>query len=586
MSKKSSTDTGLSRRSFVTGAGMLALAAGGAGLVGCAPTSKGTASAAQDSAASDTLTADVLDRTWSFEVPPEPVSDDEIVETITADVVVIGSGMSGLCTAASALESGADVIVVTAGSIPVARGGSNYGIGSKYQKELGLDVTPETSNHIIRMTQYVGSLRVDQKKWARWINNSAESMDWMIDLMAGEGLNVGLERGYDDPAGFLTSLPSSHFFWNDENPNGTVNGAEQQVNAYASFFEKNGGTIHWNTPARYLIRENDNTGRVSAVIAQRSESGDYVKFEAKKAVVLATGDFTRDKEMMAKYSPAVYRKYHDSIPWGEVDYDALSVPFGQFAGDGHKMALWVGAAWQKVYPCAPMETCVSIPFPSTGEVTNFLGINLASDGKRFMNECTSVALSADSIANVAGDKVFYVWDSIYANIHDEWHAIGAAVGGATLTPEEEVATWDAKVEEGTWFRADTIDELLAQLSGLDAKAAKASIESLNAYCEQGYDEEFQVDPSILKPILTPPFYGSFLEKDTSFMLLTTCGGLRCNEKMQVCDDGDAPIDGLYCTGIMTGDFYSNTYSFSIFGQNLGGVCCTLSYLLGRDLALL
>mgnify|MGYP000915787998 CR=1 FL=1 len=56
--------------------------------------------------------------------------------------------------------------------------------------------------------------------------------------------------------------------------------------------------------------------------------------------------------------------------------------------------------------------------------------------------------------------------------------------------------------------------------------------------------------------------------------------------IQVCDENDTPIEGLYNTGIMTGDFYANTYNFVMPGQNLGAVCGTLSYLLGRDLAAL
>lgn len=62
------------------------------------------------------------------------------------------------------------------------------------------------------------------------------------------------------------------------------------------------------------------------------------------------------------------------------------------------------------------------------------------------------------------------------------------------------------------------------------------------------------------------------------------GGLRTDEHMRVCDADDNPIEGLYNTGIMTGDFYSNSYNFVMPSQNLGAVCGTLSYLLGRDLA--
>ena len=54
--------------------------------------------------------------------------------------------------------------------------------------------------------------------------------------------------------------------------------------------------------------------------------------------------------------------------------------------------------------------------------------------------------------------------------------------------------------------------------------------------------------------------------------------------MRVCDINDNPIEGLYNVGIMTGDFYANVYSFSLFGQNLGACCTTFPWLLGKDLA--
>ena len=593
-------EQGISRRSFLAGASAVALTVGGAGLAACAPNTTGgsstgsssTGSSSADSAQSGSKqsvnTSDLLERKWAFEIPPDQVSDDKIVETITADIIIIGSGMSGLCTAASAIEAGAEVIVVTAGSRPVSRGGSNFGIGTKYQKEMGLDVTPASINRFMRTIQHIGGLNVDERKWAKWINNSAESMDWMIDLMAANGLKVSLEYGYDDPDNILSCPPASHNFWNEENRFGAGTGAPLQAAAYASFFEKNGGMIYWNTTAKYLIRDDGNTGRVSAVISQRSETDEYVKFEARKAIVLATGDFTRDKDMMAKYAPDTYAKYKDVIPWGEVNYDVLMSFYGQYAGDGHKMALWVGAAWQKTYPVAPMEGLTIGPHPSHGDTTNFWGINLASDGKRFINECTNASYVASAVSKMVGDRVFYVWDAEYVKLHETWPHLGASIDGSNGIPantqEQELAAWNKRAEDGRWMKADTIEDLLNQFEGLDVKTAKASIEAWNRYCEQGYDEEFQFNPTLLRPIKTAPFYGSFLDKEKAFNFLTMCGGVRTNADMQVCEEDDTPIKGLYCTGIMTGDFYANTYGFSIFGQNLGGVCCTLSYLLGRDLA--
>ena len=66
--------------------------------------------------------------------------------------------------------------------------------------------------------------------------------------------------------------------------------------------------------------------------------------------------------------------------------------------------------------------------------------------------------------------------------------------------------------------------------------------------------------------------------------LCVTGGLRTNEKMQVCEEDDTPIEGLYNLGIMAGDSYGNCYNFAICGHNLGMNCITLPYLLGKELA--
>ena len=170
-------------------------------------------------------------------------------------------------------------------------------------------------------------------------------MDWQIDLMAEKGLKCGLEFGYDDPNhGLQSSPPASHNFYNDEQPFGVLFGAPLQAQAYADTFTERGGTIHYNTVGKYLIRggeANGKSGRVEAVIAQTAE-GNYVKYEANKAVVLATGDFSKDSDMMARYCPEAYEYFKDILTT-EVDYDVELNFTGLMPGDGHKMGLWVGA---------------------------------------------------------------------------------------------------------------------------------------------------------------------------------------------------------------------------------------------------
>ena len=117
----------LDRRSFLKSAALLGSSAAVAGVAGLSP--------AVASEAEDTTKAE---KKYSFETPPKPVPDSEIVETYEAEIIVVGAGMSGLVTAVSAMEAGADVILFSASTKPTSRGGSNNAIYSKAMERLGL----------------------------------------------------------------------------------------------------------------------------------------------------------------------------------------------------------------------------------------------------------------------------------------------------------------------------------------------------------------------------------------------------------------------------------------------------------------
>jgi hypothetical protein len=610
----------VTRRDFIKGAAVTGAAAATVGLAACAPAET---SADPNTAgggltyntldAGTVLDASSLDLKWSFEIAPEPIPDDQIAETITADIIIIGSGPAGLCTAVSCQEQGGDVRLFSAGAGPIGRGGSNSALGSSYQRSLGVDVdaNSESLNHLFKVQNVSGAYLQNQQMWAKWRNHSGESMDWMIDIMTAKGLKVSMEPGYWDPDGILDSPPASHNFFTDEQPFGALFGAPLQAQAYADTFTERGGTIDYNTKALYFIRggvANGQSGRVEAAIAQRAD-GSYVKYAANKAIVLATGDFSTNRDMMAKYAPWTYGMYKDVINWDaekEPNYDIGLNFTGLLPGDGHKMGLWIGAAWQK--NIAAPQINVGVPGPGYNAIDNCWCINLNSDGKRFQRETVNFGHGGVAILNQKDRFAFSVWQQDYAYIKDEWESFGVNVGRENgimpATPTDMIAQWDAgatppdpNAEAGPFgpvgpqssFKADTIDELLAMVNEfhpINIENARKSIEDYDSYAKKGNDDEFHVNAAALHPISTPPFYASCVVPGnlSQSTFLTICGGLRSNADMQVCSEDDNPIEGLYNTGIMLGDFYSFTYNFVVFGQGMGGVCCTLSYLLGRDLA--
>lgn len=125
----------LSRRDFLKGAAASAVGIAAVGLGACGTEPHKGASAGPESTVLSAKNCENIK--WEFEIMPKeyPISDNKISKTCTADVIVIGSGPSGLVTAVACQESGVDVLLFSASSKPIGRGGSNHGFGTKYQKK-------------------------------------------------------------------------------------------------------------------------------------------------------------------------------------------------------------------------------------------------------------------------------------------------------------------------------------------------------------------------------------------------------------------------------------------------------------------
>jgi succinate dehydrogenase/fumarate reductase flavoprotein subunit len=635
-------DSGISRRDFLKGA---AAGAAGVAVVGALGACENPTTTEYEYVYKD-MDAEGAAKQWKFEIPPEPIADSKISETITHDFVVVGSGMSGLCTAVALAEEGKDVILVSAGRGAVSRGGSNHAIGSNYQTKLlaksniqkgtsyPSPYTPQDAAPYIQTEQLAGTYMMDKIKWSRWVKHSGKSMDWMISQMAQSSLKlkVCLELPYPDADGHLNNPPSTHNFYNKDTTSATafLYGAPQCASAYAERFTQGyGKTIHFETKALQLVRGTDNkSGKVSAVICEDIATGAYKKYVANKAVILATGDFSRDRDMMAKYAPWAYEQFKDVIRFDEgpaydkgLDFFGMN---GLMDGHGQKMGLWVGAAWQKVFPNAAMIN-MGVSGPNFAIIDNFRGINLNINGKRFHNENTNFGFAAYSKLNQPEKTAYGVWAESYADQQQEWEVSGctfmsdmaydANCGGTgpgvtpqtpnglytipqPQSPAELKASWEAGTHDmqygdmvfpAQYATGSTLDELLdnaiAKGWKINKEEAKRSIERYNQFAKDGEDKEFQVNPAYLKTLLEPgdgKLYMSRSAADSSFLCVS--GGLRTDEHMQVCDADDKPIEGLYNTGTMIGDFFAGAYNFGLSGQNLGALCLTLSWILGKELA--
>ena len=566
------TAMNLDRRSFLKGAlatGAAATAASAVALTGCAAEPKGAGTG--DGKMANT-------GTYAFETAPEPIAEGDIVETVDADIVIIGAGFSGLCCALAAAENGSKVVMLERMDHVVGRGGSIYAMNSKLTKEKGYDCpVEEIAQRYKRMMGY-HSYRVDGRKWMMHFNRSGEAMDWLIDRMTtaesvgGSNLTPVMEHWYDDPENINGEFPGTHEFLDGPNGLGPDDNPQQDVcDNMAAYCEKAGVDIRYLTDAQQLLKDGE---RVTGVVAKTA--GGYVQFNGADAVVLATGDFGMDKDMLEKY-----------IPWA-----AHQTEFGGiWDGSGHKMAYWAGAAVDKNETPTPMIFCFQWR-SITRQVRAFQGLMVNAEGRRYTNEDNVISHGALALTHEIGHHAFAIWDDDYAN-EPQWQNHRYVDGPKVFeTPDDVRAYWQTTIDgpgtinmngsgdiEVKMVKADTIEELVEQL-GLPADTTLQTIEDYNGFCERGVDEEFGKRKELLLPVKNGPFYGI---KCTPWFL-TTVGGIRCNDQMQVMNADNEVIEGLYCLGSMVGDMYCNCYSTHFPGHNLGGTCLTFGYVTGRRLA--
>ena len=205
------------------------------------------------------------------------------------------------------------------------------------------------------------------------------------------------------------------------------------------------------------------------------------------------------------------------------------------------------------------------------------GLNVNTRTERYQREDVSAPYSANHLISQPGHIAWGIWTANYAqaiiDTGNEWYSFGSNFDNPPKTVDELLASWESS-------KADTIEEL-AEKCELDAEKLKAVIKRYNELCEKGEDEDFHKNPEFLIPIdENGPFY--YARNYALFM--TVMGGLRCNEFMQVEDENDEVIPGLFNVGQMIGDMYANTYNFAVPGNCYGINCLTFGYLLGRDLA--
>jgi fumarate reductase flavoprotein subunit len=514
------------------------------------------ASAGVASAATESISAETKTTKHSWEVPPKPIPDSQIQQTIETDIVVLGAGAAGIATAYAASSAGAKVIVIEKMKKFSARGLCNAAIGTKCQKEHGVNLNKDEI--VARLVRQAGN-RVHQQLVQLWADKSGEVFDHYIELGAANGIGVVLSDPYSISDLYTTYSTSHVFARKPGTPPSAGNENAQPEFVLLELLEKSakekGADFRYDTAAQQLIREAN--GRVTGLVAEAKGSG-YIKFSARKGVVVATGGYGENPEMVEAWCPIA------NMP----EIKAYT-PVGGNTGDGFNMALWIGASLQNWPHPAIFHTSKMGIEAMTGN-QSFLHVNRL--GLRYENENVPNQNASDGRFLQPGRKAWGIFDAKYEKDHQTFKS------GFDGPVSEPMKALEESVQNGKAFKAETIEEL-AKAIGVPADALKQTVDRYTELARKKCDEDFHKDSALMFTIEQSPFYAIPLK--SHFMV--TLGGLNVNPQLQVLDQQDQAIAGLYAVGNAAGNFFANEYPVEVLGLSHGRAL-TLGHVLGENLA--
>lgn len=601
-----------SRRNFLKGAAGLGLIGAASSVLGCTPQggSQGAASGqpsrpGADGAAQRTY-GYMSDKDWLGQAPSVKPSD--ITEKKSFDVVVVGGGHAGTQAALAASQLGAKVAVIEKhndGEI-IYHGDDICSYNSKLLESWGFG--PYDLNEIVNEYVRRANGRCNTEVIRSFVYNSGEMMDNLASIIPSTS-NVFdyanneciVQIAYNKPKGsdYPVEVEGYKMWASTVQTIGTKNqkpvGKKQltdlsrlaEIETYCREAAEDLGA-QWFCGYSAVVCTTSEGGVVTGVIAQDA-SGAYKEFEATKGVILATGDFGGNEEMVWELcSECAENAERHGIGnkgmLGMTDCD----------GSGHKMGCWAGGAIES-HPRPVAGDAPSISFGPWGS-TPCLWLNC--NGKRFMNEAYAGLVLAQSVrqpvnleAQVKGN--FAVMDSKYMQyIQKGGLDHGAPNWGFPEGIEEfKQGVESADVSKGKVkvrgleianrtmpfmneiYVGATLEDLFEN-AGLQGEALTQALESVKRYneqCAQGVDKDFGKNTDLLIPINEGPFYMAL--QRTEYLYgpgLNTLAGLCVNGNYQVLDmNKDKVIPHLYAVGNTMGERYGNAYNCPSAGNNMG-----------------
>lgn len=456
---------------------------------------------------------------------------------MNTDVVIIGAGGAGLSAALTAAQGGAKVVllekdVTVGGTCNFAEG--IFGVETDMQREQWIDLTKD---HVFKEEMKESHWGTNAALIRRFQNESAATIEWLLTQ------------------GVKFQGPSHNYYGNNKTwhlIDGLGAGLIKALHSKAKA-DKN-ITIMMETPGMQLITGN---GRVTGVVAE-NEDGKF-NINAKGGVIIATGGFANNREMVIKYTGV---------------QDPHIMANLKKTGDGINMAIAVGAVTEGMAiahtvagKAIPPGGSLDIPMSMLANEPRNVWVN--ADGERFTDEWN--AFDFVSAANaIKREKA--VWSIFDANLREYYMTKGTDAGigviGKAMTKMtnfDEIWANAEKANDPYIVKGNLKD--IAKKSGIPYETLKKTINDYNKNAEKNIDPDFAKDRQWLQPLdLSKPLYAIKMKE----LFMTTLGGIRVNKYLQALDADLKPIPGLYVTGNDVGGMFVGSYSLdSASGTTFG-----------------
>ena len=446
-----------------------------------------------------------LEQSGDLEAFSQPLPEVEHTEEeLEYDVVVVGSGVAGEAAALSAIESGASVLMLEKVSIiggtTNASGGAVMGTMSPMNEERG-----DESEELAQWWYERGEEKVSYEQLLFVTKQSGENVKWLMDLGWKPVLGVGGD-----------SIKEWSHRPDDGTGNKLANGGYTVVDTLHNEFERLGGVTMVDTAATELIT--NEAGDVIGVIAE-GKNTTYTIY-AKGGVVLATGGFENDPEMLHTYAP-----------YGEGTV-ALGANVGD-TGDAIRMAQAVGAEIVGLGYTMPSWNFIDGVSAVSKIRSEGRALELNGAMERFLDE-TVTAEKEKWIMTTQEGHVFYV-------------LVDSQQDADVLAQLDEAAA------NGVAYKGETLADLAAQL-GTDGTALEATVARWNEMAAKGVDEDFG-NPNIQALGEGPYYICTIHEGNTG-----SYGGPKVNTEAEVLREDGTAIPGLYAAGeCANGEFFYRDY---------------------------